>query len=92
MFAEPVKNDIQKEKFEVLVVYQNNRKTFFEAEKNGLYESIFTYIKRNYYYRNESNILLEIISKQLPDENIKLYFLRYPQQNATADTISTFIK
>ncbi len=92
MFAEPVVNQIQTEKFEVLIEYTKQKKEVFNAQERGLYESIFSYLMRNYYYRKQTQDILQIAADQIPEENIKLYFLRYSDENAQADTVSSLTK
>ncbi|UZR94610.1 hypothetical protein [Chondrinema litorale] len=92
MFAEPVINKVQTEKFEILIEYNKHKKEVFNAQERGLYESIFTYLMRNYYYRNQTEEILKVAADQIAEKEIKLYFLRYSELSTQADTISFITK
>lgn len=76
MFAEPIKTNIQKEIF--IITYKNNqgKEQLFDPKKAGIEQHLFYYLVRNYYYRNESPILIKNIEKIYPTKGIKCWNIK----------------
>lgn len=76
MFAEPIKTNIQKEIF--IITYKNNqgKEQLFDPKKAGIEKHFFYYLVRNYYYRNESPILIKNIEKIYPTKGIECWNIK----------------
>jgi hypothetical protein len=76
MFAEPIKKNIQTEKF---ILYQTNttgERSIFNPETIGINPNTFYYLCRNYYYRNESNLFADKLFKATGDSVQTLELLK----------------
>ena len=76
MFAEPIKKNIQTEKF---ILYKTNaigERSIFEPEAIGINPNTFYYLCRNYYYRNESKSFADKLFKTTGDSIQKLELLK----------------
>ncbi|WMJ74266.1 hypothetical protein RCC89_13975 [Cytophagaceae bacterium ABcell3] len=87
MFAEPVVHTSQKEKLEIFISENNGRKVFDSMNIN-LSPSAFFYLCRNYYYRDESALLLERVANLYNKNNSTFYLYKItladnPAQNDT---------
>jgi hypothetical protein len=58
MFAEPIKKELQTETFFVKL-HTSLGSTIYDPTMDGLDESIFQYLARNHYYRNQSALFLQ---------------------------------
>ena len=92
MFAESITTDNKIEKF--LIYYKNSKgiKTLFYAPDIGINVSTFEYVKRNYFYGNQSKKLLENISKHYTSEEIsnwELYKVIW-ESNNKSDTVKVY--
>lgn len=90
MFAEPVKQAVQKELFIIQFTDSKYQNKIFEAENYGWNKDTFTYLKRNYFYREESQKLLQIIKDKLKERNTKNWQLLHlqPNQSGNLDTLN----
>lgn len=59
MFAEPIKSKVQMESFFVTYMDSASREKIFDPELYELQNESFQYLARNYFYRNQSDLLLE---------------------------------
>lgn len=57
MFAEPIKEDFQSERFELWIYedFGGGEKHLYDPKLDGTDASVFHYLARNYYYRNDIN-------------------------------------
>ena len=65
MFAEPVRQETQKEKLVVTYLVNENEKEF-DPKEAGIGDNTFYYLARNYYYRKEADSFLEKTSQLVP--------------------------
>lgn len=65
MFAEPVRRNVQLEQFTLRYVDNQGNKNIASAEQVGL--GSLAYLLRNYYYRNQTEQLLESVHELYPD-------------------------
>ena len=90
MFAEPITEEVQKEKFIVSYLI-NNKETEFNPKEAGIGESTFYYLARNYYYRKEANKFLEktanSVTVNASEWRLKKIVLRDDKQLKTDTTI-----
>ena len=95
MFAEPPKENIIQEDFEVLVCKQNQLQDFNPRSK-GLYQSVFSYLLRNYYYRNQAEKFLEILANGDSSSSTFYMIRKYNNSNRQAaekmiiDTVAVY--
>jgi hypothetical protein len=61
MFAEPVKKEIQTEKFILYKTTLSGKKELFNQEEIGINPNTFYYLCRNYYYRNQMQLFSDNI-------------------------------
>lgn len=76
MFAEPIKKDIQTEKF---ILYETNttgERSIFNPEAIGINPNTFYYLCRNYYYRNETKLFTDKLFQSTGDSLQKLELLK----------------
>ncbi len=76
MFAEPIKKDIQTEKF---ILYETNttgERSIFNPEAIGINPNTFYYLCRNYYYRNETKLFIDKLFQSTGDSLQKLELLK----------------
>ena len=90
MFAEPVKNSLQTEQF-VVLRKQNGYCSELNQYEIGLHKGQLDYLYRNYYYRGESQVLLERIKKMImftePDDTLLLIRVRRKVAKSAADSV-----
>ncbi|HEY8401798.1 MAG TPA: hypothetical protein VIK89_11070 [Cytophagaceae bacterium] len=91
MFAEPVKQETQTEKFFVTFSESANTTSLFNPETVGISESSFQYMLRNYYYRGESKKLLSNLKSSCnkPTDSWKLFRV-IKAGTPSADTLQTY--
>ncbi len=87
MFAEPPKQNLTHETFEILV-YENGQFRKFDPMAKGLYPSISEYLMRNYYYRNQANHFLSIMAKDM-GAYTEFYMLRHYKDGDAFSNIIT---
>jgi len=68
MFAEPVRGEIQQERFMVLTVTAGKASQL--TKDTGIKTSNMDYLLRNYYYRHEADLFLKRIASLLPDQHL----------------------
>ncbi len=90
MFAEPVKNSVQKEIFIIQFTNSKNQTKIFEPENYGWNKDTFSFLKRNYFYRRESHKLLHIIKNKITEKDTRNWKLLQllPNQSGNLDTLS----
>jgi hypothetical protein len=76
MFAEPIKKNIQTEKFILYKTNARGERSIFEPEAIGINPNTFYYLCRNYYYRNESKSFADKLFKTTGDSIQKLELLK----------------
>ena len=88
MFAEPFSSPAQQEYF--IVTYQtakNEIRTFYAPEA-GLNAGHYEYLKRNYYYRQQGELLLQRTRELLPEGQTEEWCLKRLVKNGTlTDTL-----
>ena len=67
MFAEPVRYTIQEERFVLVRISPAGKAEPYMPEKIGIGKSKLDYLLRNYYYRNETQQMLDQLAAKLPD-------------------------
>ena len=96
MFAEPIKKDIQTEKFILYSTDASGKKTIFNPKTIGINSNTFHYLCRNYYYRNESKLFADKLFLSTKDslQKIEVYRTVTTANTSTTDTlkIGTFIR
>ena len=96
MFAEPIKKNIQTEKFIIYSTNNYGEKTIFNPRTIGINPNTFYYLCRNYYYRNETKLFTDKIFLSTKDPLRKLELYRTINNNNTSLTdtlkIGTFIR
>lgn len=90
MFAEPIRHDIQKEYFQIVIYPENAKEEILNPQLVGIEDHFYGYIIRNYFYRGEGYLLLRKIETLLPSPSKKLELKRYRHQPGLADTTITF--
>jgi hypothetical protein len=58
MFAEPIKEDFQTERFQVRV-YEGGQMHVYDPSFDGTDASVLHYLARNHYYRNQTDLFLQ---------------------------------
>ncbi|OJJ23710.1 hypothetical protein BKI52_05005 [marine bacterium AO1-C] len=74
MFAEPVKSQVQTEKFKIYRFSPSNPPKYFSPEKIGFDENQFLYLARNYYYKSQTTFFLKEVAR--------LYSKKYSQSSS----------
>lgn len=69
MFAEPVKRDIQTERFQLLGIQDDGSVDNNVGELAGIDQSKLNYLLRNYYYRQETDRFTQQFYELLPVPN-----------------------
>ena len=67
MFAEPVRSDIQEERFILMRTSASGKITPYVPENVGIGKNKLDYLLRNYYYRSETQQLIQHLQALLPD-------------------------
>lgn len=83
MFAEPIKEDFQTERFEVWI-YERGQKHLYDPKLDGTDESVLHYLARNHYYRNQTELFLQKLGpdKHYPKaDSVLLIRFTQPLQN-----------
>lgn len=71
MFAEPVRYDIQEERFILMKTLSSGKTTPYVPENLGIGKNKLDYLLRNYYYRNETQQLIQHLQALLPDSALE---------------------
>lgn len=82
MFAEPIKEDFQTERFEVWV-YTEGQAELYDPKRYGTDPSVLYYLARNHYYRQQNELFLQKLNtqKHYPKaDSVHLYRFPNPQQ------------
>ncbi len=87
MFAEPIKKDIQTERFIIYATNSLGEKTLFNPQKIGVSPNTFHYLCRNYYYRNESKLFADKLFLSTSDSLNKIELLRIVINEKKTDTL-----
>ena len=89
MFAEPLRREVQKEKF-IVTYLINNKESEFDPKKAGIGDNTFYYLARNYYYRKEATIFLEKTSKltSVPTKEWKLKRITFTTSTSDTNTVA----
>ncbi len=93
MFAEPIRKNIQTEKFVIYSTDTNDRRRIFDPSTIGINSNTFLYLCRNYYYRKETDLFARKIFISSGKSLKKLELLRTIDNSEKTDTIKigTFI-
>jgi len=73
MFAEPPTTEAQKEEFVILYEDENGLHEFY-APNVGINAANFTYLKRNYFYRKQSEVLLDRVKAMADGQNLTTHW------------------
>ena len=90
MFAEPIRHEIQKEYFQIVVYPENNKEKNLNPQLIGIENHFYEYITRNYFYRGEGVLLLQKVESLLPFPCRKLELNRFSRRSGLADTTIIF--
>ena len=74
MFAEPVKSQLQIEKFKIYRFSSSKPLQYFSPERIGFDENQFLYLARNYYYKSQTTFFLTEVAN--------LYYKKYAHDSA----------
>jgi len=90
MFAEPVKSQVQTEKFKIYRFSASGHSEYFSPEKIGFDENQFLYLARNYYYKSQTTFFLKevrgLYSKKYPLTSTQKAKNHLPQQGLKKET------
>lgn len=91
MFAEPIKKNIQTEKFLIYQTDTSGRRTLLDPDKIGINPNTFYYLCRNYIYRNETKEFSEKLFTAANPEiaTLEILHLIAPDLSHPYDTIFT---
>jgi hypothetical protein len=86
MFAEPIRNDIQTEKFILYEINLTGKRKLFNQEKIGINPNTFYYLCRNYYYRNQMELFSDKIFSSTDPSLKKIEIFRVITNTSTHKT------
>ncbi len=83
MFVEPIKNEVQTEKFILYKIDKTGKKELFNQEEIGINPNTFYYLCRNYYYRNQMELFSDKIFSSTDPSLRKLEIFRVVTHTST---------
>jgi hypothetical protein len=86
MFVEPIKKDIQTEKFVLYKTDLSGKRELFHQKEIGINPNTFYYLCRNYYYRNQMELFSDKIFSSTNPSLKKLEIFRIVTHTATHKT------
>ena len=63
MYAEPIKEDFQTERFQI-TIYEAGKMQVYDPSFDGTDASVLHYLARNHYYRDQSELFLQKLKVQ----------------------------
>ncbi len=91
MFVEPIKKEIQTEKFILYKINISGEKEIFNQEEIGINPNTFYYLCRNYYYRNQMQLFSNNIFSSTDSSLERLEIFRVITHSDTHKTDTTKI-
>jgi hypothetical protein len=92
MFAEPIKSQMQTEKFILYCTNTKGEKIVFNPTSIGINSNTFHYLCRNYYYRNETKLFSKkiFLSSKEPIQEIEIKRVTSSKESSDTLTIGIF--
>jgi hypothetical protein len=91
MFAEPIRQNNQIERFIIYQTDQFQQKTILDPEKIGINPNTFYYLCRNYIYRNEAKEFSEKIFRSMDHQIIQIEILHLISESTSQQPDTLYI-